>query len=114
MSACIAPVGKSAISLPLGSIADRFPGAELASFLAPLRCAARAQTIAARGLSVINLGIDQPDFPTPPHIVEAACRALTDGHHGYTAASGIPELREVIAADAERRCGIRAFPSTSR
>jgi aspartate aminotransferase len=71
---------------------------------------ARAQAIAARGRSVINLGIGQPDFPTPPHIVEAACRALRDGHHGYTPANGILELREAIAADAERRVGVQVDP----
>jgi aspartate aminotransferase len=71
---------------------------------------ARAQALAARGRSVINLGIGQPDFPTPPHIVEAACRALVDGHHGYTPANGIPELREAIAADAARRLGVEVDP----
>ena len=71
---------------------------------------ARAQALASRGRSVINLGIGQPDFPTPPHIVEAACRALDDGHHGYTPANGIPALREAIAADAARRLGVEVDP----
>src|SRR6185436_8537552 len=71
---------------------------------------ARAQALAARGRSVINLGIGQPDFPTPPHIVEAACRALADGHHGYTPANGIVALREAIAADAARRVGVEVDP----
>lgn len=64
---------------------------------------ARANTLAAGGMDVINLGIGQPDFPTPPHIVEAAVKALRDGHHGYTAANGIIELREAVAADLHRR-----------
>ena len=71
---------------------------------------ARAQALAARGRSVINLGIGQPDFPTPPHIVEAACRALRDGHHGYTPANGIPALREAIAAGATERTGAHVDP----
>ena len=71
---------------------------------------ARAQALAARGRSIINLGIGQPDFPTPPHIVEAACRALVDGHHGYTPANGIRELREAICADAARRLGVTVDP----
>lgn len=71
---------------------------------------ARAQAIAAGGRSVIDLGIGQPDFPTPPHIVEAACRALVDGHHGYTPANGIPELREAIAEEARRRLGVTVDP----
>jgi aspartate/methionine/tyrosine aminotransferase len=45
---------------------------------------ARAQALAAQGRDIVNLGIGQPDFPTPPHIVEAAVKALRDGHHGYT------------------------------
>jgi len=60
---------------------------------------ARAGALAAQGRDIINLGIGQPDFPTPPHIVEAAVRALKDGHHGYTPAVGIPQLREAVAAE---------------
>ena len=61
---------------------------------------ARATELASRGRDIINLGIGQPDFPTPPHIVEAAIRALRDGHHGYTPATGILPLREAVAAGA--------------
>ena len=64
---------------------------------------ARAGTLAAQGKSIINLGIGQPDFPTPPHIVEAAVKALRDGQHGYTPAVGLPELREAVAADLSQR-----------
>ena len=64
---------------------------------------ARAGALAAQGKDIINLGIGQPDFPTPPHIVEAAVKALRDGHHGYTPAIGIPELREAVAADLSTR-----------
>ena len=49
---------------------------------------ARAAQLSAQGKDIINLGIGQPDFPTPPHIVEAAIKALKDGHHGYTPANG--------------------------
>ena len=51
---------------------------------------ARANALAAQGRDIINLGIGQPDFRTPEHIVEAAIKALRDGHHGYTPATGIP------------------------
>lgn len=71
---------------------------------------ARAKALEAKGKSVINLGIGQPDFPTPPHIVEAGRKALADGHHGYTPANGIPELREAVAADMERRRGVKIDP----
>ena len=45
---------------------------------------ARANKLAAQGHDIINLGIGQPDFHTPEHIVEAGIKALQDGHHGYT------------------------------
>lgn len=64
---------------------------------------ARAGELAASGRDIINLGIGQPDFPTPPHIVEAAVKALRDGHHGYTPATGIPELRDAVADDLSSR-----------
>jgi len=71
---------------------------------------ARANALAATGRDVINLGIGQPDFQTPPHIVEAAVKALRDGHHGYTPAVGIAPLREAIAADISARSGVEASP----
>jgi aspartate aminotransferase len=73
---------------------------------------ARANALAAQGKDIINLGIGQPDFKTPAHIVEAGCKALRDGHHGYTPAAGIPELREAVAADLKRRHGVTVDPKT--
>src|SRR5439155_1359627 len=61
---------------------------------------ARANALAAQGRSIINLGIGQPDFPTPAHIVEAGRKALADGHHGYTPANGISPLRAAVARHA--------------
>lgn len=66
---------------------------------------ARATKLAAEGRDIINLGIGQPDFQTPPHIVEAAIKALRDGHHGYTPATGILPLREAVCADLAKRTG---------
>lgn len=66
---------------------------------------ARAGELAAAGKDIINLGIGQPDFSTPEHIVEAAVKALHDGQHGYTPATGIPPLREAVAADLNQRYG---------
>ena len=71
---------------------------------------ARANALAAEGRSIINLGIGQPDFPTPEHIVEAGRKALADGHHGYTPANGIPALRAAVAADLLRRHGVEVSP----
>ncbi|HJU20541.1 MAG TPA: pyridoxal phosphate-dependent aminotransferase [Stellaceae bacterium] len=71
---------------------------------------ARAKTLEREGRDIVNLGIGQPDFPTPEHIVEAGCRALRDGHHGYTPANGTPELRAAVAADLYRRHGVEVSP----
>jgi len=71
---------------------------------------ARATQLAAQGRDIINLGIGQPDFRTPDHIVEAAIKALRDGHHGYTPATGILPLREAVAADLHRRHGVTVSP----
>ena len=57
---------------------------------------ARATALAAAGKDIINLGIGQPDFKTPAHIVEAAIKALRDGHHGYTPATGLLATREAV------------------
>ena len=71
---------------------------------------ARAKALEDQGRSIINLGIGQPDFRTPDHIVEAAAKALKDGHHGYTPANGIKPLREAVAADIRRRLGVEVDP----
>lgn len=72
---------------------------------------ARAAELQRQGKDVINLGIGQPDFQTPPHIVEAAIKALKDGHHGYTPANGILPLREAVSRDLKRRHGVEVDPS---
>ena len=64
---------------------------------------AKANKLAAEGKNIINLGIGQPDFATPEHIVEAGIKALKDGHHGYTQSTGIPKLREAVSADIFKR-----------
>jgi len=71
---------------------------------------ARANGLAAQGRNIINLGIGQPDFSTPPNVVEAGRKALADGHHGYTPANGIPELRAAVAADVGQRYGAEIDP----
>ncbi len=71
---------------------------------------ARAKALEEEGRDIINLGIGQPDFTTPENIVEAAVRALRDGHHGYTPAGGIGPLREAVAADIEKRRGVAVDP----
>src|SRR5215212_7815880 len=73
---------------------------------------ARANALAAQGRDIINLGIGQPDFRTPEFIVEAAIKALRDGHHGYTPANGIPPLREAVAADLHKRFKVEVSPES--
>ncbi|WP_332118045.1 pyridoxal phosphate-dependent aminotransferase [Azorhizobium caulinodans] len=71
---------------------------------------ARATTLAAQGRDIINLGIGQPDFRTPEHIVEAAIKALKDGQHGYTPSVGIQPLREAVARDLHKRFDVEVDP----
>lgn len=71
---------------------------------------ARANQLASQGRDIINLGIGQPDFRTPEHIVEAAVKALRDGHHGYTPAVGIPALREAVARRTLTTTGVEVSP----
>jgi len=70
----------------------------------------RAAELAAQGRDIVNLGIGQPDFKTAPHIVEAAVKALRDGHHGYTPPAGIAPLREAVSAELDARLGVAVDP----
>ena len=58
---------------------------------------AKANKLQSQGKDIINLGIGQPDFPTPKNILEAAIKAIRDGKHGYTPSNGIIELREAVS-----------------
>ena len=71
---------------------------------------ARATALAAQGRDIINLGIGQPDFKTPAHIVEAAIKALRDGHHGYTPATGLLATREAVARRTLTTTGVEISP----
>jgi aspartate/methionine/tyrosine aminotransferase len=71
---------------------------------------AKARRLEAEGKDVVHLEIGQPDFPTPPHVVEAAVKALRDGHTGYTPAPGLPEIREAIAEHVTRTRGFEVGP----
>lgn len=72
---------------------------------------ARATALADQGHDIINLGIGQPDFPTPPHIVEAAVKALRDGAHGYTPADGLVATREAVMRRIHHMTGVEVSPS---
>jgi len=73
---------------------------------------AKAADLQRQGRDIINLGIGQPDFKTPAHIVGAAVKALRDGEHGYTAATGILPLRKAVSADLHRRFGVEVSPES--
>lgn len=73
---------------------------------------ARAKALEAKGRRIIHLGIGQPDFPPPAHVMEAAYKAMRDGHNGYTPTSGILPLREAVAADLWRRHKVKVNPES--
>lgn len=68
---------------------------------------AHAGELEAAGRSVIHCEIGQPDFRTPEHIIEAAYKAMKDGHTGYTATKGYPWVRDVIAEYVSSRKHIK-------
>ena len=72
---------------------------------------ARAKALEAQGRSIVFLGIGEPDFDTPEHIVNAGKDALEAGHTHYTPSPGITAVREAIAADMGVRLGFEADPA---
>jgi aspartate aminotransferase len=92
----------SRVSKRIGSIAES----------ATLAITSKAKAMRAEGIDVIGFGAGEPDFPTPPHIVqaaEAACRLPRN--HKYTPGAGLPELREAVAAKTARDSGYEVTPS---
>jgi aspartate aminotransferase len=71
---------------------------------------AKAKKLEAEGKKIIHLEIGEPDFSTPAHICEAACRFIKEGYTHYVAAAGIPELRQVIAKHIAVSRGIDVHP----
>lgn len=67
---------------------------------------ARAKALEAQGRSIVHLEIGEPDFDTPKHVIEAACKALHSGHTHYTNAAGVPELRSAIVRYISRTRGV--------
>ncbi len=78
---------------------------------ATLAVTARAAQMRAEGIDVISFGAGEPDFPTPPHIVEAACKALTDGQTKYSKpASGLAALKKAVCGKLDRENGLEYSP----
>lgn len=66
-----------------------------------LAITAKAAALRAAGKEVINFSVGEPDFDTPSHIKQAAIRAIEEGFTKYTAASGMPELKDAICKKLE-------------
>ncbi len=75
-----------------------------------LAISALAQKLKAEGRDVINLGVGEPDFPTPAHIKQAGIEAIQDNKTGYTAVDGIPELKSAIIHKFKRDNGLDYQP----
>ena len=71
---------------------------------------AKATKLISEGKDIINLGIGQPDFPTPTNIQEAAIKAIKDGHHGYTPSNGILALREAVSEQIQSNYNVNISP----
>jgi len=70
----------------------------------------KARALEAQGREIVHLEIGEPDFDTPSNIVEAAVKALREGHTHYTPSAGIPQLREAIAEEISTTRGIEVNP----
>lgn len=75
------------------SLAERVSNITPSSTLA---ITAKAKELKEQGHDVIGLGAGEPDFNTPDHIIDAAYQAMKEGQTKYTAAAGIPALRQAI------------------
>jgi len=67
---------------------------------------ARAKALQRGGLDIIDLSVGEPDFATPENVVEAAERAMRDGHTRYTVLDGMDELKAVICEKFRRDNGL--------
>ncbi|WP_194724828.1 pyridoxal phosphate-dependent aminotransferase [Noviherbaspirillum malthae] len=76
-----------------------------------MELAKMATELERAGRSIVHMGIGEPDFTAPPPVIEAASRALADGRLQYTAAVGIPALREAISAHYRDVYGLDVAPS---
>src|SRR6187455_702349 len=99
------PISRAVKSIPVASRVNRFS-------YAIRNIVAEAQAVEARGTEVRYLNIGDPvafGFHTPAHLIDAATRAMRDGHNGYLPSVGIRSAREAVAADYTRR-GVPTSP----
>ncbi len=64
--------------------------------------AQKARDLKAQGVDIISLASGEPDFPTPPHVIDAAIAAMRAGDTGYTPVPGTPALRAAISRKFKR------------
>jgi aspartate/methionine/tyrosine aminotransferase len=92
----------SRVSSAVGQIAES----------ATLAVDSKAKALKAEGQNVIGFGAGEPDFATPPHIVEAAVAACEDTkYHRYSPAGGLPELKEALSEKTVRDSGLELDPT---
>ena len=82
---------------------------ELTPFLV-MEILEKAHAMERRGIDVVHLEVGEPDFDTPPAVIEAAAKAMADGHTHYTHSMGLPELREAIAGHYRQTYGVTVHP----
>lgn len=71
---------------------------------------AKKEEEAKKGVEIIDLGVGDPDIPTPPHIIRACCEALKDArNHRYPSYEGMPEFRQAVASWYKRRKGVSLY-----
>ncbi|WP_334188138.1 pyridoxal phosphate-dependent aminotransferase [Noviherbaspirillum sp.] len=90
-----------------------FPLASRLANIAPfhvMELAKMAADLERQGRHIIHMGIGEPDFTAPPPVIEAAGRAMSDGRLQYTAATGIPALREAISRHYQQVYGLDIKP----
>ena len=71
----------------------------------------RATALREEGRDIISLSVGEPDFPTPPHVIEAAKAALDAGDTRYTPVTGTARLKRAAALHFQRDLGIAANPA---
>ena len=78
---------------------------------ATIAAAAKARELRSQGVDVLEFTLGEPAFTTPAHICEAAIQAMDAGHTHYTAATGIPELKQAVCDAFQRDYGVAWQPS---
>jgi aspartate aminotransferase len=76
-----------------------------------MKVAAEAERLRRQGVDIVDLGAGEPDFPTPPHIIDAGRRALDAGFTKYTTNVGVEELRAAVCERYRTDYGVTYAPS---